>query len=215
MIPRARLYLAGAGLLVSALGCSAWLPDLVEQHQFRAPAPLRKLAVAPFEASPRPSNRALGSGVEVSEAAVLVSRFVTEALEARGLEVIPPHDLQVAFEADGREMPLQSPMALAGLAHEEFGAQAILLGVLRRWRARQGSAYGSVAPASLEFEVTLYSAPGAEKLWTARFDQTQSSLTENPLTSARYPSGGARFLTTAELARWGASLVAAELPVGH
>ena len=100
MSPRARLYLAGASLLVSALGCSAWLPDLVEQHRFRAPGPLRKLAVAPFEASPRPSNRALGAGVEFNEAATLVSRFVTEALEARGLEVVPPHDLQVAFEAD-------------------------------------------------------------------------------------------------------------------
>lgn len=215
MASRARLFLAAAGLLVLSLGCSGWLPNLVEQHQFRASGHLQKIAVAPFEASRHFASWASREGVEANEAAASVSRFVTEALEERDLEVIASHDLQVAFEVDGREMPLQAPMTLARLAHEEFGAQAILLGVLRRWRAREGSAYGSAHPASLEFEVTLYSAPGAEKLWTARFDQTQSSLTENPLTSVRYPSGGTRFLSTAELARWGASLVAAELPVGR
>jgi hypothetical protein len=145
----------------------------------------------------------------------VVTRFVRQALEARGLALISGNDMRIAFEATGQVLQGQSPAALAQLAQAKFGAEAILLGEVRRYRERQGSAYGSTAPASVEFEVTLYSAPGAEKLWVARFDQTQVSLTEHPFQSARYPSGGTRFLSVAELARWGATLIAAELPVGR
>jgi hypothetical protein len=64
------------------------------------------------------------------------------------------------------------------------------------------------------FEVTLYAAPSGKKLWTARFDETQQSLNERPLDASRYPGGGTRWLTAAELARWGADATAESLAKG-
>ena len=192
-------------------GCA----ELVAQRQVRAFDRPRRIAVAPFTPSSLLSKRAAEAGSEAWEAAALVTRFVAEALEERDVEVIPENDLLLAFEGQGQVIPRQSPGLLAERAHAEFGAEAVLLGEVRRYRERTGSAYGSLAPASVEFEVTLYSAPRGEALWVARFDQTQATFTENPFTAARYPSGGTRFLTVAELARWGAGLVAAELPIGR
>ncbi len=214
MAPRSRLFLVAAGLLLS-IGCSVWFPDLLEQRQIRAFERPHKIAVAPFYPSALLSKRAKDVGTEAWEAAALVTRFVTEAIEERPLEVVPGQDMVIAFEGQGQVVPRQAPEVLARLAHAEFGAEVILLGEVRRYREREGSAYGSFSPASVEFEVTLYSAPDAAKLWVARFDQTQDSLTGNLFTSARYPSGGTRVLTVAELAQWGASLVAAELPIGR
>ena len=124
-------------------------------------------------------------------------------------------DVRLAFEGHGQVIPRQSAEAVALLVASEFGADAVLLGEVARYREREGSSYGSFAPASVDFEVTLYSAPGATRLWTARFEQTQPPLSSNFFVASRYPSGGTRFLTAAELARWGASLLTAELPLGR
>jgi hypothetical protein len=62
------------------------------------------------------------------------------------------------------------------------------------------------------FEVTLFAAPSGQKLWSARFDETQRALSENVLNARRYPGGGTRWLTAAELARWGAQAAAGAMP---
>lgn len=212
MTSRSRVLWAAAVLLLSiASGCSIWLPDLVEQRQLQAFSSPQRIAVAPFHPSALLSKRARDSGTEAWEAATLVGGFVAQALEERSFEVISEPDLTIAFESEGKGIPGQSPEVLARLAHAKFGVEAILLGTVGCYREREGSAYGSFAPASVEFEVTLYSAPEAVKLWIARFDQTQESISSNLFTSARYPSGGTRFLTVAELARWGAGLIAEAL----
>lgn len=212
-----RLHLGwvAVAFLLSATACSIWLPDLVVQRQLRGFDRPHRIAVAPFYPSRLLSKRAEASGTEAWEAAALVARFVTEAIDKRAVQVIPESDMVIAFEGQGQVIPRQSPELLAERAYSKFGAEAVLLGEVRRYRERDGSAYGSFAPASVEFEVTLYSAPAAEKLWIARFDQTQPSITGNVFTSSRYPAGGTRFLTVAELAQWGAGLVVAEMPVGR
>ena len=127
--------------------------------------------------------------------------------------VIPESDVQLAFASEGQVTPRLDPTAAARLAADRFGATGVLLGVVDRYREREGSSFGSFASASAEFEVTLYGAPGGRKIWTGRFNQTQPSLTSNLFTAARYPGGGFRFLTVAELARWGAQLIAEKLPI--
>jgi hypothetical protein len=204
--------MAAAAWLVA---CSALLPDLVEQRRFSVVAKIERLAVVPFYPGARLSQRASETGTTAADAAALVTRFVSEALELRDVDVIPENDMLIAFEGQGQITPRGDPKATALLASAEFGAHAILLGEVRRYRKREGSAYGSMSPASVDFEVTLYSAPAGDKLWSARFDQTQTSLTSDLFDTARYPGGGTRFLTVAELAQWGARLITEELPLGH
>jgi hypothetical protein len=61
--------------------------------------------------------------------------------------------------------------------------------------------------------VTLYTAPGSEKLWSAVFSETQQPLSSNVLSTTRYPGGGMRWLTAEELARWGAEETVRALPL--
>ncbi len=92
----------------------------------------------------------------------------------------------------------------AALAAHKFGATAVLTGEVLRYRERSGEALGTSRPASVGFELKLYAAPGGERLWTALFQETQQTITENVLRARRYPGRGTRWLTAAELARWGA-----------
>ena len=61
--------------------------------------------------------------------------------------------------------------------------------------------------------MTLYTAPGAQKLWKAVFAETQQALSENILSTYRYPGGGMRWLTAEELAKWGAEETVLEFPI--
>ena len=202
-------------LLVGATGCSTWFPDFVQEQRFEKVPPISCIAVVPFYPSAWLSQENSGSGTSGFDAAALLSRFVTEALAKRDVKVVAPDDVQTAFEGQGLVTPRAAPEAAALLASKQFGADAILLGEVRRYREREGSSYGSLAPASVEFQLTLYSAPDGTKLWIGHFDQTQPALTSSLFVAMRYPGGGSRWLTVVQLAQWGAKLAADAVPLGR
>jgi hypothetical protein len=211
-VRRAGALLLGLPALV-LLACPK-PPDVVKHRVFDVrPGLLRKVAVAPFA----PSRSFVRAGPEAetgAAAADLVARFLSEALRERGIATIAPSDLLIAFEGSGAVLPRQDPAAVAALAAREFGATAVVLGVVNRYRERSGEALGSTHPASVHFEWTFHAAPSGEAVWSAHFDQTQPTVTGNPLLARQYPSYGSRFLTAAELARWGVGRALDEVPRG-
>jgi hypothetical protein len=174
-------------------------------------APFQRVAVGPFSVSPSLSRREDPNSPSSDEAAVLVARHVSEAIEQRGVYVIPAAD--VGRAAEDAESELSIP-ELARLVAERFGAEALLVGTVLRYQERVGEAAGSTRPAAVGFEVTLYGAPEGERLWRATFDERQQALSENVLNAARYPGRGSRWLSAGELARWGAEELALAMPVG-
>jgi hypothetical protein len=172
---------------------------------------LRKVAVMP----PYPRPEFVGGGspdsVDPGTAAELVGRFLSEALEKQGIAVVHPGDMSLAFVNAGQVTPRLDSRAAAEMAAREFGASAVLIGEVWRYRERSGGGMGGELPASVGFSVALYAAPSGERLWTARFDETQESLMANPLKARRYPGGGARWLSAAEFTRWGAGEMAKAL----
>lgn len=176
--------------------------------------PIRKVAVAPFHVAPRLVVRA-EPGDEPSTQATLVARHFSEALRARGIEVVPPSDVARALGLEGGAgaEPLL-PGTVAARAQEEFGADAVVLGELTRFVERRGQAAGATRPASVGFRIVLYGAPLGERLWAGAFDETQQALSANVLSASRYPGGGMRWLSAEELARWGARETAAAMPLG-
>ncbi len=173
--------------------------------------PFQRVAVGPFSVTPSLARRADPDSPSSDEAAVLVARHVAEAIEQRGVDVIPAADVRRATEDAGPEISMPE---LARLVAERFGAEALLVGKVLRYQERVGQAAGSTRPAAVGFEVTLYGAPGGERLWRATFDERQQPLSENVLNAARYPGRGSRWLSAGELARWGAGEVALAMPVG-
>ncbi|TFG93723.1 MAG: hypothetical protein E4H11_07985 [Myxococcales bacterium] len=200
---------AALGVALVALACAqAGLGPrpVVAEQPFHVPTgPLGRIAVVPFYPTPELGRgMPVGSPLGAADAADLVATFVTDALRAQGFAVVPPSDMLGAFVAQGRPIPRLDQREAGALAAREFGASAVLLGKVYRYREREGQALGASRAASVGFEVTLFEAPGGRRLWTSRFDETQQALTENVFNAQRYPGGGRRWLTAAELARWGA-----------
>jgi hypothetical protein len=195
--------------MLTALACAAQLPPIVDARPIapRASA-LKKVAVAPL--IPGPSLEGLGGTPTPDETASSVAGFLAEALVARGIPVVTPGE----FAGLGADDARADPAAAAKLASDRFGATGVLLGTLQRYRDVEGGRRSTSSPASVAFEVTLYAAPSGKKLWAARFNETQHPLSDRPLDASRYPGGGTRWLTAAELARWGADAAAESLAAG-
>jgi hypothetical protein len=201
--------------LALAAGCATVAPPVVTTQLFgTAPGIMRKVAVVPFEPDRKLDRGGDPTAVSASVAAELVTRFVAEALAREGSAVVAPNDLVIAFEAKGLPLPRGDARTVAALAAEQFGASAIVLGRVQRYREREGSAGGALRPASVAFDLELYTAPAGEKIYMAHFDHTQATLTGDLFGALRYPGGGSRWLSAAELGSWGAENAVKEVPGG-
>ncbi len=191
-------------------------PTVVDQQTFSASAgSLNKVAVMPFATRTGVVRDPAVAGVTDEQAADLIARFAAEALHAEGLSVVPASDMAAIFLNQGRAVPRRDPRRAAEVAEAEFGATSVLMGQLVRWRERRGEAMGAEFPASVAFQMTLHEVPTGRRLWTSRFDHTQRTLTADPLIARKYPGGGTRFLTAAELTRWGMRDAVASLVQGQ
>ena len=202
--------------LLLLTSCQQVSPPVVKQQTVSAVAgSIHVVAVMPF--TTRPGLIPVGAEADMSaeEVADLVARFMAEALSAEGVSVVAPSDMKAAFLNRGSAVPRRDPRAAAEMAARKFGATSVVMGEVLRWRERKGQAYGADRTASVAYEMSLYRAPVAHRLWHSRFDHTQRTLTADPLTARKYPGGGMRFLTAAELARWGVRSSASSLVEGQ
>jgi hypothetical protein len=202
-------------VLAFAVTGASCQPDLVQGQATSALGDhkIQKIAVVPLAISagiPEPTE---GAGTTPSVAATIVAHQLTEALAARGIEMVAPSDMARVLELAGEELATPRPLVAARIAASEFGADAILSGTLIRWVERGGSARGAADPAAVGFEISLRATPGAARLWNGTFDERQKPLGENVLVTSQYPGGGTRWLTAEELARWGARQLVAAIPL--
>jgi hypothetical protein len=80
-----------------------------------------------------------------------------------------------------------------------------------RFRERVGDQWGAKSPASVAFVVDLLDVRRGDVVWSARFDETQKSLTENILALGDISHRGVKWLTAEELAADGARKVVSQL----
>lgn len=208
-----RLRLAAVLLGLGLLSCATVRPPVVQTRMVEThEGLLDRIAVAPFQPRIDPRRHEDPQAIPAADAADLVTRFVAEELAARGFDVVAPSDLVLAFEASGVVLPREDAASVAALAAEKFGATAVVLGHVTGYREREGGASGTLRPASVGFELTLHAAPGGAVHYVARFDHTQAALSADVFMAVRYPGGGSRWLTAADLARWGAGHAIDEIP---
>jgi hypothetical protein len=173
---------------------------------------LKKIPVHAFQPTASFVRAQTGSAESAETITDQVARLMIEQLMRRGFDVVGPSDLQTAIVAQGLTGGRADRRIVAQIAARDFGATAILFGDVSRWRERGGERYGSSSPASVAFNVGLYSAPGVHRLWTSKFDETQRPLSEHLLNARRYPGGGTRWLTAFELAKWGVEAATDTIP---
>jgi hypothetical protein len=199
--------LAGAALPLAALTACAALgpgPLVQQQDEGLVAANLARVAVVPLASALRDE----AGGEAGADAAAEIAGALSEGLAHAGLDVVAPGEVGAALAARGVPVPSADAAAAARAAHEEFGATSVVLGRVTRFRERVGSAAGARVAASVAFEVFVHEAPSGRRLWAGRFDETQPALSANVARARQFPGGGTRWLTAAEVGRWGAGEVA-------
>lgn len=199
----------GLGIAIVALTFAGCAQNLVQVRDSGPgtgePLVLARVAVAPFRAAPRAGAPALPV-----DATSLVASYVAEGFGTRGVDAIPSSDVAQVLGSAEIGADLRSAIAVA---RDKFGADALVAGTVYRFRNRDGEAMGSINPSSVGFEVKIYRASDGKLLWSGVFDHTQVALGVNALTAAQYPGGGTRWLSSEELARWGALKLVNEVPL--
>jgi hypothetical protein len=151
-----------------------------------------------------------------------VEPAIREALAAGSLEPKQEPASSLAFESS-QSVGIPSQIRLtegekAALDDAAYQKQrerlvdAIVVGVIGRYRNRQGHALTVVEPASVAYNIYLLSTLDGATLWQATFDETQVPLFENIMLIDRFVEGKGVWQTHDTLARIGISRVLADFP---
>lgn len=143
-----------------------------------------------------------------------------EALAATRLKTPRQEPAPVAYEALTAGIPSQ--IRLTDVEKEAIDADqskgdepivdGIVVGVIGRYRNRQGHPLSVVEPASVAYHIYLLSTLDGTTLWQAAFDETQVPLFENVMLIDRFVEGKGVWQTHDTLARIGMARVLATFP---
>jgi hypothetical protein len=82
-------------------------------------------------------------------------------------------------------------------------ADGVITGRIHRFRERVGDEWGAKSPASVAFLLELVDVRRGDVIWSARFDETQRSLSENIFAIGDIRQRGVRWLSAEQLAQEG------------
>jgi hypothetical protein len=170
---------------------------------------IRRIAIFPLESlSGRDKNRVPFSGATENSGAAVISRQLYSTMSQ-----LP--DWQIVSDREVREMeslvPPGSPEARARRLGQLVYADAVISGRLLRFHEREGESMGAMSPASVAFVLEVWDVKRGDLIWTARFDETQKSLSEDLLSLGQVASRGVRWLKAEELSLEGVKKAVGQL----
>lgn len=155
---------------------------------------IKRIAVLP------PDLTWLESKAKEEEADVILSRYMYAAMSG-----LP--DWQIVSDREVKEATSSLPRGADATRSRKLGelvyADAVIFGRMLRYKERVGEAWGAKSPASVSFVLNLWDVKRGDRVWSARFDETQQSLSENLLGIGDIPKRGVKWLTADELALHG------------
>ena len=92
-------------------------------------------------------------------------------------------------------------------------ADAVISGMIYRFRQRIGTAFSVDTPASVAFGIHFIRVADGRLIWVGHFDETQHSLSENLFKVSTFVKRGGGWLTAEELARFGLHEAMATFPL--
>jgi TolB-like protein len=122
---------------------------------------------------------------------------------------------QIISDAEVREVSQSLPAGSEAARFRRIGetvyADAVIVGRVQRYRERVGDEWGAKSPASVAFVLDLIDVRRGDVIWSARFDETQKSLSENIFAIGEVGQRGVRWLSAAQLAQEGVKKAVAQL----
>jgi hypothetical protein len=179
-------------LLLLFSGCSAIIPGEDEEL-----APIKTIGVLPAQSSQIVKSEE-SIPAEIEKGVETINQLLADFFRSyQHVSLISQSELDGLSSAESGR-----PFYLAREAGEQLNYDAVLITVVKRFKAREGSEMAVVNPASVAFSLWLLEVKKGQVIWSADFDQTQQPLFENILKS-RSTGSGFRWLSAEELAAAG------------
>ncbi len=204
-------------LLLGVTGCSFGSGNLQSRHSTDLEARnIRRIAVLPpniSESDLKPiSPFGILPGGEMRaaerEAPELLARLVHMTMASMA-------NWQIVAESEvrdvGQNLPSSGHLARLQKLGEMVYADAVIAGRMQRFRERVGEEWGAKSPASVAFVLDLVDVRRGDIIWSARFDETQKSLSENIFALGEISERGIGWLTAEQLTREGVKKAVGQL----
>ena len=201
-----------------AAGCSFGSGNIETKHSSDLEARrIRRIAVVPqgntnAEAKPKvPFTSVSASDLKSSEQETsdVLARLVYSTMTSMpGWQIVSESEVRDSTQSSGEGNELARVRKIGEMVY----ADAILTGRVLRYRERVGNEFGAKSPASVAFTLNLIDVRRGDTIWSARFDETQRSLSENIFGIGDIMSqGGIKWLTAEQLTREGVKKAMAQL----
>ena len=172
----------------------------LEGRRIRRIAVLPPAISAPAPAPSVPFGAAPVARTSEKEAPESLAHFVHASMAA-----LP--NWQVVSESEVREAVMSVPPSSEDARLKRVGAMvyadAVMMARLQRYRERVGDEWGAKSPASVAFILDLVDVRRGDIIWTARFDETQKSLSESIFSLGDIGQRGVRWLSADQLTQEG------------
>lgn len=126
------------------------------------------------------------------------------------IQVIPSETVGQILDSPEGSAQVKNSRESARLLGERLGVDAVLEGVVRVYREREGTKFAA-HPAAVGFELRLVGARDGKVLWVGDYFEEQKPLTHDFM---GFLERGGTFVTAEELARTGVVRVLQSLPLG-
>jgi len=130
-----------------------------------------------------------------------------------GDRLMPMDKVDRVFETMKISYETDTPATFAQMLGKSLDVRYMVVGNAWRFKNRIGTAFSADQPASVAFSIYLIDVKKHELAWSATYDETQQSLTENLLNIFNFFKQGAKWLTADELAEYGMKKILETFPL--
>jgi len=137
-----------------------------------------------------------------------LARFIHSAMAALpNWQIVSESEVREVSQSVGPISEAARPKQIGEMVY----ADAVITGRVQRYRERIGDEWGAKSPASVAFVLDLVDVRRGDVIWSARFDETQKSLSENIFALGDIGQRGVRWLSAEQLAQDGVKKAVAQL----
>ena len=219
----------GMLLMLSCLVGGIWVTGCTMSPREKSRHPvqisdIKVLLVAPVETLSRQQvasmnqcpicNAVLTGGFIASGAADYITRQLMAHLKAKsGFTLLGP-GMATGIRARiiSSDIGISRKRLLVEMGRQ-IDADAVVSGVVYRFRQRVGSKFGVDSPASVGFGIHFVRCSDGRLIWSDHFDETQRDLSENLFRLPSFIKRGGHWLTAEQLAAHGLREIMADFPV--
>jgi len=147
------------------------------------------------------SGAVFSTGEVIPGATRTMTRHLLKFLKERTeYQLIPPEQAEgIRSQILSKDIGAQERSMLIEIGRT-LGVDAVLVGHIYRYRERIGTAYSVDTPTSVALDLHFIRVADGTFIWHGRFDETQTSLSEDCLKIFSFIQRGGKWLTADELA---------------